>query len=864
VHGRWSAGLIAATLALLALAGPAQAADPAITIGPDGTTAAAFSYTDAIRQRVFIPVPGVDQDRDGLDDRTAIEIMRPKESDQGLKVPAIIDPSPYYTTLGRGNESQLIEDVDNDGVNDKWPLFYDNFFVPRGYAVILAEMDGTGNSTGCPEHGGPGDIASMKVVIDWLNGRAPGFDKDGNAVTAPWHSGKAAMIGKSYDGTLANGVAATGVDGLTTIVPISAIADWYDYSRMGGIRFNTNYPGNSLAAAVTNPDRLQLCGPSRAAMNAADGDETGDINDFWAARAYTPNVGNVKAAVFASHGLQDDNVRMNHLSKWWEGLKDNNVPRKLWLTRTGHEDPFDYRRAEWVDTLHRWFDHWLVGIDNGIMSQPQVDVEMSKDTFATYSGWPIPEAADVDVFLRGTTQATAGNLGLSSGGDTDTLTWVDAAQSENTMINNPTGSQANRRVFLSPVLTHDLRFSGTPVVDIQASLDKPQTNLGALLVDYGAGTQITRSSEGIQNVDPPTSSCWGESSTPEDAWTDSACYLDVFKPTISVTQWRVTKGILDSSNRDSLTTATLADVGVKYRFTWPTLPQDYVFAAGHQIGIILVANYTQYGSVAGTTGTTVTLDTRASKLRLPVVGGYRAAVASGAFAADTVAPELHGVPTSIAVDTDSAGGRTVTYTPPTATDNEDPAPVVECDPPPGANFPVGTTDVVCTATDANGNSTNASFTVTVRFVDEDDGDVDGQVPGTLSLTVTGGAASLGAFTPGVARDYLGSLSANVISTAESATLSVADPDTVAPGHLVNGAFALPAALQVNASSPIAGAGAFAPLGGASTPTTLLTYGGPVSNDPVTLGFKQTIGAGDALRTGTYSKTLTFTLSTTAP
>ena len=41
------------------------------------------------------------------------------------------------------------------------------------------------------------------------------------------------MIGKSYDGTLANGVAATGVDGLTTIVPISAISDWYDYSRIG-------------------------------------------------------------------------------------------------------------------------------------------------------------------------------------------------------------------------------------------------------------------------------------------------------------------------------------------------------------------------------------------------------------------------------------------------------------------------------------------------------------------------------------------------------------------------------------------------------------------------------------------------------
>ncbi len=43
------------------------------------------------------------------------------------------------------------------------------------------------------------------------------------------------MIGRSYNGTLPNAVAATGVEGLTTIVPIAAISSWYDYSRMGGI-----------------------------------------------------------------------------------------------------------------------------------------------------------------------------------------------------------------------------------------------------------------------------------------------------------------------------------------------------------------------------------------------------------------------------------------------------------------------------------------------------------------------------------------------------------------------------------------------------------------------------------------------------
>ena len=43
---------------------------------------------------------------------------------------------------------------------------------------------------------------------------------------------------------------------------------------------------------------------------------------------------------------------------------------------------------------------------------------------------------------------------------------------------------------------------------------------------------------------------------------------------------------------------------------------------------------------------------------------------------------------------------------------------------------------------------------------------------------------------------------------------------------------------------------------------LLTYTGPVNTDAVTIGFRQAIGATDVLRSGSYSKTLTFTLSTT--
>ena len=154
-----------------------------------------------------------------------------------------------------------------------------------------------------------------------------------------------------------------------------------------------------------------------------------------------------------------------------------------------------------------------------------------------------------------------------------------------------------------------------------------------------------------------------------------------------------------------------------------------------------------------------------------------------------------------------------------------------------------------------------AVTATVDVGTWRDLDVGGSVPATLSLSL-GAPASFGAFTPGVAANYDASTTADVVSTAGDATLSVSDPATTAPGRLVNGAFALSEPLQARASSAAGTGGGLAPLG--STPLTLLTYSGPVSHDAATIALRQHIGATEPLRTGSYAKTLTFTLSTTQP
>jgi hypothetical protein len=143
------------------------------------------------------------------------------------------------------------------------------------------------------------------------------------------------------------------------------------------------------------------------------------------------------------------------------------------------------------------------------------------------------------------------------------------------------------------------------------------------------------------------------------------------------------------------------------------------------------------------------------------------------------------------------------------------------------------------------------------------GDAGGVVPATLSLSL-GATASFGAFIPGVARSYSAGTSANVISSAGDALLSVTDPSSTATGRLVNGTFALAQPLEAMASSAGGAGGALAPLSDDGSPLPLLTYSRPVSNDAVSVTLQQSIGATEALRTGSYSKTLTFTLSTTNP
>ena len=176
---------------------------------------------------------------------------------------------------------------------------------------------------------------------------------------------------------------------------------------------------------------------------------------------------------------------------------------------------------------------------------------------------------------------------------------------------------------------------------------------------------------------------------------------------------------------------------------------------------------------------------------------------------------------------------------------------------------IGSSWITVTAKDA-GNSTVQSQST---FSISEGGTDPGNVPATLNLNL-GAPTAFAPFVPGLTRDYFATLNAQIVSTAGDLTLTVNDASTTNVGKLVNGGHALPqvvqaGAVKVPATGTTPAPSAYAPLGGASTPTPLLTYDGPVSGSAA-ITFKQPVAETDALRTGSYTKTLTFTISTTTP
>jgi X-Pro dipeptidyl-peptidase len=547
-----------------------------------------YDYATAIREQVWVQTT-VDSDADGKPDRVAVRIIRPQVP---FRVPAIFQASPYYAGL---NDVPNHDDIDRDGgltvgslgatdraQNITFAGYLDNYFVPRGYAVVFADSLGTGGSDGCPTSGGRNETLGAKAVIDWMNGRAPGFDAAGNPVAATWATGRTGMIGVSYNGTLPNAVAATGVKGLETIVPIAAISSWYDYYRAnGGVVAPGGFQGEDtdvLAKAVLTRSSPEVCADVMASLERDQDRETGDYSAFWAERDYLRDAGKVRASVFLVHGLHDDNVRTLQAGQWWDALAARGVPRKIWLHQAGHTDPFNVRRQAWLTTLNKWFDQWLYKIDTGIMREPVADVETAPNVWQTSTRWPLPG-------LPASLRLGAGTLGggwshaEQSFVDDPSRTAADlVAGAGDQLPGDPSSDDPNRLAYVTGPLSRATRVSGTPSVTVRASLAGDSPYLTAMLVDYGQADRFA----GVRSL--PTQDCVGPGIEG-----DPGCFAQREYVTAATPFEIVSTGWLDVRNRFSKSRTVPVEEGRDYTFRWDLQSTDHVFAPGHRIGLVLIS-----------------------------------------------------------------------------------------------------------------------------------------------------------------------------------------------------------------------------------------------------------------------------------
>jgi X-Pro dipeptidyl-peptidase len=578
----------------------------------DGLTQPQFDLAEAVTETLWVQT-SVDSDLDGRNDRVRVQVSRPAETaTAGIQVPVIFEHSPYRSNIGGGvNHNVDFTRMPQEGIQPgrrqllaaqsatpdskaDLPGGLDDYWVPRGYAVVLGESIGTGLSDGCATVGDMKETLATEAVIDWLNGRAVARDDAGDPVEADWTTGDVGMTGVSYNGTLPNQVATTGVEGLRTIVPVSAISNWYDYYRANGLvrapHSNASGAGANaylgedldvLADFVNGPTRVDHCRHVVAQMLARQDRVTGDYSPYWAARNYLPKADDVRASVFVVHGLEDYNVMPRAFASWWEELSQAGVPRKIWLHNAGHGGPRG--ASDYQDTLNRWMGLWLFGVRNGITREPRADVQRPDGSYEQYADWPLPGARDARLHLGATRAAEPGNLAKrpQTQGPRPRQSFVDNGRALNTdadLLPAPDVAHPNRLAYLSPPLRHAAHLSGTPEVSLRASVDnRYAANLTAVVVDYGPTGSAT----------PPV---------------------------------MVTRGWTDVQNRRRIDRSTPIQQGREYTFTWELEPDDYVLPAGHRIGVVVVSTDQQF-TVRPDPGTELTVVPSRSSVTLPIVGG---------------------------------------------------------------------------------------------------------------------------------------------------------------------------------------------------------------------------------------------------
>lgn len=326
----------------------------------------------------------------------AIGIVRPNV-DEGVRVPVIVQASPYFPTLAEGAVGGISQRLTQN-------------FVGHGYAVAFLAVRGTGGSGGCSDLFGALETSDLDQAITWLG-------------TQEWSNGNVGMLGVSYDGSTPWIVAGQGNPHLKTIVPISGLSDVFHLEyrngtveqRMLGLVQASYYYGAVLDDAFgLNIDLLAQSAacPALADLAAAavESGATGERDSLgvYEERNHRPRVlENYEGSVMLVHGLQDWNVDPHHAYPFVNELEEHGIVVKHLLGQWGHAWPDSYMksdpdraRTDWAEILLHWFAYWLKE-DTSVDIGPRAQVQDTQLRWRSEDTWPPDDRVPTSFYLGG-------------------------------------------------------------------------------------------------------------------------------------------------------------------------------------------------------------------------------------------------------------------------------------------------------------------------------------------------------------------------------------------------------------------------------------------------------------------------------
>jgi len=426
--------------------------------------------------------------------RLAARLWLPPDA-ESRPVPAVVEVSPYR----------------HDDHTRRRDLVRHPYFAEHGYASLRVDIRGSGSSDGVlRDEYTELEQRDVCETLAWI-------------AAQPWSTGSVGMIGISWGGFAALQAAALAPPALKAVIVACASADRYaaDVKYQGGCLLATELlPWSSTVLAMNaRPPDPQRAGERWRGLWLERLEESTPFaeawlthqhrDDYWRCGSPAENYGAISCPVYAVGGWADP-----YRQAVLELLERLECPRKGLIGPWSHQYPDEGSPGPAIDFRRecvRWWDHWLKGVDAGVMDEPALTVWMQeapslsrrarrpRGRWVAERAWPSKHVAVSSWHLGEGSLSESGEPRLelrvagSESCGADAGAWCPWDERE--LPPGQLDDDARSLCFTMAPLERRMEILGSPAVVLELAADRPLAAVAVRLCAVapdGASTLLTR------------------------------------------------------------------------------------------------------------------------------------------------------------------------------------------------------------------------------------------------------------------------------------------------------------------------------------------------------------------------------------